>query len=378
MASTLGAFSCGGGENTPTPPHIVAAPTVSLSLSALTAYVGLDSVALTWSSQSATMCTAGGDWAGAQPTSGNLLVRPDTGRGAYTYTFTLSCSGPGGISQSSSVQLNAILLAHETCQNEHAENFWKQTSNAPVRMGEFLPVNSVGALDDHSIPNLQVCMSSTMRAPGVISASWTWRSDAPAVPFPPRYQNPPIFGYPSIGYGSFLLWQSGQSTTTTLPAMLATLPDSLIVSFALDVKATGRVNTLIDMNVTSTVVPDPCHQTEVMVITYAQGYDAGVGDTDLWPVAVRAGGHSFTVRPYGTLRPSPTCPNDPTSWMQLIQALITTPLLEGAIPLKPLFDYLISRGAFRSDAYLQLVYFGTEIGWGAGTASLKRYAIRAK
>ena len=73
--------------------HVASAPpTVKLSSSAASVAAG-GTVTLTWSSQSATSCTAGGGtgWTGSQATSGSLGIVVSA-----TETLTLTCTGPGG------------------------------------------------------------------------------------------------------------------------------------------------------------------------------------------------------------------------------------------------------------------------------------------
>ncbi len=85
----------GGGGSSPPP---TSAPTVSLSASAASVTVG-GSTTLTWSSTSATSCTASGGWSGARAVSGSELV----GNITAATTYSLSCSGAGGTSPVSSV-----------------------------------------------------------------------------------------------------------------------------------------------------------------------------------------------------------------------------------------------------------------------------------
>lgn len=68
------------------------APTVTLTAGASTVKAG-DPVQLTWSTQDATACTAGGSsaWTGDQPLSGTTAVVISA-----TATLTLTCTGPGG------------------------------------------------------------------------------------------------------------------------------------------------------------------------------------------------------------------------------------------------------------------------------------------
>jgi hypothetical protein len=343
---------------------------VTLKLDADSIYVGLDSTTLSWTATNATSCEATDEWSGSQATSGSKVIRSDTAR---TLTFTLRCTGSGG-SVTQSASLSAKLLTHTTCKNEHAEFFWNNPTKyfVPVRMREFLPVNSNGLLDQDS--TIVGCMSATMRSPGVISGAWNWGLRSA--------------GFPSIGYGSYWKWQPGQSTTTVIPIQVGQIPDSLIVSFDVDVNATGKVNTLIDMNVTSALAMDGCHYTEVMVITYVQGAleTSWRNDTRVVP-SLRAGDHTYRVPPYGTRRPSLYCPNDPTSGEQLIQVQVLGSLdrtdlglfTKGSVPLKPIFDFLVRQGAFASTDYLQLIYFGTEMyGDGQGTTKLNSYSIRSR
>jgi hypothetical protein len=69
-----------------------AVPTLTLSASASSVTVG-QTVNLTWSSQNAAMCTAGGSsgWTGDEALSGTTAVIVSA-----TTTYTLTCTGPGG------------------------------------------------------------------------------------------------------------------------------------------------------------------------------------------------------------------------------------------------------------------------------------------
>lgn len=94
--------SCGSGrrpeEAGATPPGNPP-PSVSLSASASSVSTG-SSVGLSWTSQNATTCTAGGGWSGTKATAGSETVGPLT----TATTFSLNCSGPGG-SDSKSVNV---------------------------------------------------------------------------------------------------------------------------------------------------------------------------------------------------------------------------------------------------------------------------------
>ena len=67
---------------------IVAAPSVSLSISATAITLG-QSATLTWSSANATQCTASNGWSGSQSISGSTTVTPST---AGTVSYVLTCA----------------------------------------------------------------------------------------------------------------------------------------------------------------------------------------------------------------------------------------------------------------------------------------------
>jgi Subtilase family len=70
----------------------VAAPSITLG----------SSTTLTWSSIAATYCGAAGNWSGAQPTSGSLVVTPSV---AGTATYALTCINAFGTSAAATVSL---------------------------------------------------------------------------------------------------------------------------------------------------------------------------------------------------------------------------------------------------------------------------------
>lgn len=89
---------CGGGGGSQTTSPV--APSLSLAFSEAT--VRLDQPSrLTWSASAADSCSASGAWSGPQPTAGSLPVSRSA---VGSYSYTLSCSGPGG-SRSASASL---------------------------------------------------------------------------------------------------------------------------------------------------------------------------------------------------------------------------------------------------------------------------------
>lgn len=100
LLASAALVGCGGDSSSasPTPPVTSGPPSVSLSASTATAFVG-QPVTLTWVSSNATSCTATGGWSGSLATSGTQRVTP-TAAGAATYS--ISCSGSGGSASASS------------------------------------------------------------------------------------------------------------------------------------------------------------------------------------------------------------------------------------------------------------------------------------
>jgi hypothetical protein len=85
---------------------VTPAPTVTLTVNPTSIAAG-STATLTWSSTNATACTASGDWSGTEATTGTQSVTPAT-TGSYSYTLT--CMGPGG-SGSATAALSATLVA---------------------------------------------------------------------------------------------------------------------------------------------------------------------------------------------------------------------------------------------------------------------------
>jgi len=68
------------------------APTISISANPSTITAG-ESAILTWVADNASRCTASGPWSGSQPASGSQT----TGTLQASTTYSLTCSGPGGV-----------------------------------------------------------------------------------------------------------------------------------------------------------------------------------------------------------------------------------------------------------------------------------------
>jgi hypothetical protein len=85
--------ACGGGGGPP------AAPSVKLTASATALPLG-GSLNLNWQAANAATCQATGAWAGAQTVNGQFVWTPAA---AGSYTFTLTCTGEGGVGAAQAV-----------------------------------------------------------------------------------------------------------------------------------------------------------------------------------------------------------------------------------------------------------------------------------
>jgi hypothetical protein len=94
----------GGSANATAVLTVVAAPTVTLSVSPTSITVG-QSATLSWTSTNATACTASGGWSGAQATSGNAMVSPSA---AGTPSYVLTCTGANNASVMSTANLTVL------------------------------------------------------------------------------------------------------------------------------------------------------------------------------------------------------------------------------------------------------------------------------
>ena len=108
----------GGGGGPPPPPP----PSVDL-LGPATVEIP-NPIILSWNSSNTDSCSASGDWSGSKPTSGSETLNLPGG----TYTFTLSCSGPGG-SSSDSVTIQVIQVPQCTFWADPANIIIPQVSN---------------------------------------------------------------------------------------------------------------------------------------------------------------------------------------------------------------------------------------------------------
>ncbi|HTC50383.1 MAG TPA: hypothetical protein VK700_00445 [Steroidobacteraceae bacterium] len=106
-ASTTYSLTCtgAGGASTPAAVTVVVAPvaTVTLMASPQSVAAGATST-LTWTSTNATSCTASGGWTGTEPTGGTQVTAALT----TSTSYSLTCTGPGGLSAPSAVTVAVV------------------------------------------------------------------------------------------------------------------------------------------------------------------------------------------------------------------------------------------------------------------------------
>jgi hypothetical protein len=94
-----------GGSSTPATVTVMVSPLPTVQISANPASVAAGaSSTVTWSSTDSTACAASGDWSGALAVSGSQ----SSGVLTSDATYTLTCSGPGGVSAPASATVSVI------------------------------------------------------------------------------------------------------------------------------------------------------------------------------------------------------------------------------------------------------------------------------
>jgi uncharacterized protein (TIGR03118 family) len=123
LAACGGGYGGGGGA-------MATAPTINLAVQPSAITVG-QSATLTWSTGSATSCSASGAWSGTESTGGNLQVTP-TAAGNVTYTLTcagMSASSYGGGASSSA---KSVTLTVNVATAFVAKNLVADTASGTV------------------------------------------------------------------------------------------------------------------------------------------------------------------------------------------------------------------------------------------------------
>lgn len=140
--------------------QVLAPPVITLRLSPSSVPLGSSSQ-LAWTSTGATSCTSSGDWTGAQALQGSITVSaPAPG----SYTYTLSCTGPGGTS-AASTKLTVIpgstltFSASDILVNSTTVLSWKSFAGATACSGTWsngsLPTSGSTVIGPYPFPGSQ-------------------------------------------------------------------------------------------------------------------------------------------------------------------------------------------------------------------------------
>ncbi len=353
----------------PDPPPPV--PAVSLAVAPSHALLGFDTVEVTWSSTDASGCTAEGAWSGPRRTEGAYSLVPDA---TGSLEFTLVCSGPGGVSDPVAADVSVSRFEHEACVNERVENLWTGGPNPPPLIGELMPVNSVGVLEDPAMQAayaFRSCMRSSTERPRTMEVELEWSNDLPVTP--DEWSG--IYGYPSVGFGANTSWQPGQSTTALLPTRLSEVDENLRVRFDVEMDAPdSRYHILLILNLQPTAAPDRCRTFDININMEFAG--APFAHDPNSARHMNPGGivfRSTSALPYEE-SPHHWCPEDPTSFYRHADFAAEDFVREGEVHLRPFLDFVADVAGIPSDFYLQAVWFGVEFGYGSGEARF-RYEV---
>jgi uncharacterized protein (TIGR03118 family) len=151
------------------------APTVTISVAPTTITLG-QSATLTWSTTSASSCTASGGWTGTEATSGTQSVTPT---GAGNVTYTLSCTAPTGNSYSGGgggqTSMNATLTVNPASAFAFTNLVADTSSNGALNVDAnlknpwgvvFGPSTPVWVANNHS--ETSTLYDGTGKSPGLI------------------------------------------------------------------------------------------------------------------------------------------------------------------------------------------------------------------
>jgi len=198
---------------------VVEPPVITFSADPTLIAVGLDAT-LTWSVTDADTCTASGAWTGGRPLSDNEVVSPAP-PGSYTYTLT--CDGPGGGRDVESVTVTVVaqptvqLTANPTlvAAGVSSELSWLVTgANQCTASGGWTGSRSPGPSTESVEPQISTDYTLTCQGDGGGEATDTVRVDVEAQPTVSLTVTPTTI---ANGLEAELVW-----TTTNADACTAT------------------------------------------------------------------------------------------------------------------------------------------------------------
>ena len=120
--------ACGGGYGGGG--AMTVAPTIDLAVQPTTITVG-QSATITWTTGTATSCSASGAWNGAEPTAGNAVVTP-TAAGSATYTLTCTGMGTAAYGGGASSTTKSVTLMVNAATAFVAKNLVADTASGTV------------------------------------------------------------------------------------------------------------------------------------------------------------------------------------------------------------------------------------------------------
>lgn len=353
--------ACSG--DSPTEGPVPQKPAVTLSVDRSVAYQGLDTIAITWSAQNAQSCSASGAWQGERPPSGSERVLPTVSGAAE---FRLSCSNTAGVSDAVR-SVDVRVLAHNSCRAERFEDMGQP--NGPVQMGQYVVTNSVGDAVWDQIPGYSSCTSSQMTDPAGLAFSIDWN-----IPLPHKSAFYPIVGYPNVTVGRVDHSTEGstRSTTPRLPMRVQDVPESMTIQFDAEYGRTGQFLTLVDIWIFKEANGTFRQQKELMLTLDVIGGQFGNPEQ---PILDLGGLKWQRYGPSPIVRPSPSFPNDSTSYFGAVNYYLVPWASKASIPLKPILDDLIGTGFISPDEWIVSVQWGVEPSTGTGRVTVQRYEV---
>ncbi|MFZ0703794.1 MAG: choice-of-anchor D domain-containing protein [Candidatus Acidiferrales bacterium] len=214
---------------------------------------------LTWSVPSATSCTASGSWSGAEPASGTRSV---TQTSAGYYTYTLTCTGPSGMSANS-----ALLTAYGPTppvsepagELGYQADFYVAPPNQFVGLQTTLtvpPLPPVPPAPGAALflwPGMDPATNSANFLPinnGVLQPVLSWGPSCAPTPQPTPFSSWWISAQYVNTFGS----DPGYSGCLSGPSMLVNPGDVLLLNLSLDAASGIWTETVTDANTVQSVV----------------------------------------------------------------------------------------------------------------------------
>jgi hypothetical protein len=199
---------------------------------------------------------------------------------------------------------------------------------------------------------------------GSVSARWTWRWPA----HPPGYEGSEVKGYPAILFGQ----RPGYPVTpgSNLPMQVNAI-SQITSSWSTRSTYTGTGQLAFDLWLTRDATRYPSFpQTPITheIMVSLESYGDYVMNNPAWFVEER----TISGIRYRIFKVDDFPPGGSQRWRFLVFRMLT-PMTQGTLDFKPLFDYLKSKGFIRGDEYLSSIEFGTEPVEGTGDVTVDSF-----